>query len=212
MPWLDRVPAVVQLWYGSQEQGNALADILFGDVSPSGKLPTTFPKRLQDNPSFINFPGENGKVHYGEGIFIGYRYYEKKSIDPLFPFGYGLSYTQFDYSNLKMDEVINAVTGGVQLSLDVKNVGSYAGKETIQVYIREILPRLVRPEKELKAFQKISFEPGETKTIKFWLTHEAFGFYDSKLNDWTFDSGDFDILIGSSSADIRLSKRVKIRR
>ena len=210
MPWLDEVPAVLQLWYDSQEQGNALADTLFGDVSPSGKLPTTIPKRLQDNPSYINFPGENGKVQYGEGIFIGYRYYEKKDIEPLFPFGHGLSYTQFEYSNLQMDEVINAVAGGVQLSLDVKNVGSCAGKETVQVYIRELKPRLARPAKELKAFQKISLQPGETRAIQFMLTDEAFWFFDPKIKQWVFEPGIFKILIGASSADIRMSQQINI--
>ncbi len=210
MPWVNKVPGVLQMWYDSQEQGNALADILFGDESPSGKLPMTFPERLQDNPSFINFPGENGKVHYGEGIFIGYRYYEKKDIEPLFPFGHGLSYTQFEYSNLKLDEEINAVEDGIQLSLDVTNSGPYAGKETVQVYIREIKPRLVRPEKELKAFQKISLEPGETRTIQLRLTDEVCWFFDPKKRAWTFDPGTFEILIGTSSADIRLSKQINI--
>jgi len=211
MPWLDEVPAVLQMWYDSQEQGNALSDILFGDVSPSGKLPTTFPKRIQDNPSYLNFPGENGKVHYGEGIFIGYRYYEKKFIEPLFPFGHGLSYTQFEYSNLQIDEEINGVADGVPLSVDVKNVGSCAGKETVQVYIREMQPMLARPDKELKAFQKISLQPGENKTIQLMLTDEAFWFFDPKIRKWTFNPGTFEILIGSSSADIRRSKRVKIK-
>ena len=211
MPWVDQVPGVLQMWYDSQEQGNALADILFGDVSPSGKLPTTFPKRLQDNPSFINFPGENGKVYYGEGIFIGYRYYEKKDIEPLFPFGHGLSYTQFEYSNLQMDEEINSLSDGVQLSLDVRNIGSTSGKETVQVYIRDIKPRVVRPDKELKAFQKIFLQPGEPQTIHFALTKEAFWFFDPKITEWTFEPGTFEILIGSSSSDIRLSQRVNIK-
>ena len=132
MPWIDKVPAVLQLWYDSQEQGNALADILFGDVNPSGKLPTTFPVRLQDNPAYTNYPGENGKVRYGEGIFVGYRYYDKKEIAPLFPFGHGLSYTTFKYSNLRLSAKSITPNELLKVRVDVTNTGKVAGKEVVQ--------------------------------------------------------------------------------
>ena len=163
MPWIDKVPAVIQLWYDSQEQGNALSDVLFGDVNPSGKLPTTFPVRLQDNPAYINYPGENGKVRYGEGLFVGYRYYDKKELTPQFPFGHGLSYTTFEYGNLRLSTDQTTPEKGLDVSFDVTNTGKRAGKEVVQVYVRDIYCSLVRPEKELKAFAKIELDSGETK-------------------------------------------------
>src|SRR5215216_5042539 len=204
MPWIDKVPAVLQLWYNSQEQGNALADVLFGDVNPSGKLPTTFPVRLQDNPAYINYPGENGKVRYGEGIFVGYRYYDKKEIAPRFPFGHGLSYTTFEYSNLRLS--VKALTPNelLKVRLDVTNTGKVAGKEVIQLYVRDVNATVARPPKELKAFAKVEFAPKQTKTITFTLDREAFWFFDVSQNTWTTEAGEFEILIGSSSRDIRL--------
>jgi beta-glucosidase len=209
MPWIDKVAAVIQMWYDSQEQGNALADIIFGDVSPSGKLPTTFPLRLQDNPAYINFPGENGQVLYGEGLFVGYRYYEKKDISPLFPFGYGLSYTTFEYSNLKILSQFQ-IEDGLKVSFDVTNTGKVAGKEIVQVYVRDIQASLVRPEKELKAFAKVMLQPGENKTINLDLDQEAFWFYDPSSGRWIVEPGEFEILIGASSQDIRLKALSKL--
>ncbi len=204
MPWLDEVAGVLQLWYDSQEQGNALADILFGDVSPSGKLPTTFPKRLQDNPSYINFPGENGKVVYGEGLFVGYRYYDKKEIEPLFPFGHGLSYTTFVYSNLRVPEKFR-IENGLTIKVDITNTGNRIGKEIVQVYVRDVRSSLVRPEKELKAFSKIELKPGERKTVEIKLDKEAFWFYNPARTGWVTEPGEFEIIIGASSRDIRLT-------
>lgn len=209
MPWLNAVPAVLQMWYDSQEQGNALADILFGDVSPSGKLPLTFPRKVEDNPCFTNFPGENGQVHYGEGIFVGYRYYDQNEVQPLFPFGYGLSYTRYAYRNLAV------VTGnpgeeGVRVSLEVSNTGNRAGKEVVQVYVRAVNARKVRPEKELKAFQKVMLGPGESKRLVFDLGEEAFWVYDPDAHGWVVDPGMYEILVGSSSRDIRLREEVFI--
>lgn len=210
MPWLDEVAAVVQLWYNGQEQGNALADVLFGDVNPSGKLPTTFPVRLEDNPAYINYPGENGHVRYGEGIFVGYRYYDKKELEPLFPFGHGLSYTTFGYSNLKLsaDKLTEAET--LTISVDVTNTGAAAGKEVVQVYVRDAHSKVARPEKELKAFTKISLNPGETQTVTFMLDREAFWYFDTAQNGWLVEPGLFEILVGSSSRDIRLKAGVEI--
>ena len=206
MPWIDKVPAVLQLWYNSQEQGNALADILFGDVSPSGKLPATFPVRLEDNPAYINYPGENGRVYYGEGIFVGYRYYDKKQITPLFPFGHGLSYTTFEYNNLRLNARSLTPNELLKVRLDVMNTGKVAGKEAVQLYVRDVTSTVARPEKELKAFAKVELAPGQTRTVTFTLDREAFWYFDVRANTWATESGDFEILIGSSSRDIRLQE------
>jgi beta-glucosidase len=204
MPWIDKVPAVLQLWYNSQEQGNALADVLFGDVNPSGKLPTTFPVRLQDNPAYINYPGENGKVRYGEGIFVGYRYYDKKEIEPLFPFGHGLSYTTFEYSNLRRSAKAITPNELLKVKVDLTNTGKVAGKEVVQLYVRDVQSSVARPEKELKAFTKVELTPKQTRTVTFTLDREAFWFFDVTGNAWTTEAGDFEILVGASSRDIRL--------
>jgi beta-glucosidase len=152
MPWLDQVAAVAQAWYTGQECGNAIADVLFGDVNPSGKLTQTFPLRLEDTPAYINFPGENGKVYYGEGIFVGYRYYEKKRVVPLFPFGFGLSYTRFDYSSLRLSAERIGPHEKLQVEIDVTNTGVRAGKEVVQVYVRDPQARLQRPESQAEEF------------------------------------------------------------
>lgn len=205
MPWINKVPAVLQLWYNSQEMGNALADVLFGDVSPSGKLPTTFPVRLQDNPAYINYPGENGKVHYGEGLFVGYRYYDKKELAPLFPFGYGLSYTTFKYSNLRLSAKSLTPNELLKVRVDVTNTGKVAGKEVVQVYVRDVNSTVARPAKELKAFAKVEVAPKQTKTVTFTLDREAFWYFDVVKNAWATEPGDFEILVGSSSRAIHLS-------
>jgi beta-glucosidase len=210
MPWINKVPAVLQLWYNGQEQGNALADILFGDVNPSGKLPTTFPVRLQDNPAYINYPGENGKVRYGERIFVGYRYYDKKEIAPLFPFGHGLSYTTFKYSNLRLSAKSLTPNELLKVRVDVTNTGKVAGKEVIQLYVRDVESSMARPEKELKAFAKVELAPKQTRTLTFTLDREAFWYFDVTRNTWMVEPGDFEILAGSSSRDIRLSESFMI--
>ena len=210
MPWIDKVSAVVQMWYDGQEQGNALADILFGDESPSGKLPTTFPIRLEDNPAYINYPGENGKVRYGEGIFVGYRYYDKKNLAPLFPFGHGLSYTTFRYSNLRLSAKTITPTQTLKVKADVTNTGKVVGKEIVQLYVRDIKSTFARPEKELKAFQKVELKPGQSKTVTFTLDREAFWYFDVVSNAWSTEPGDFEILVGASSRDIRLREMLTL--
>ncbi len=211
MKWIDKVAAVVQAWYGGQEAGNAIADVLFGDANPSGKLPTTFPKRIQDNPAYINYPGENGKVLYGEGIFVGYRYYDKKEVEPLFPFGHGLSYTTFAYRNLALSAAEYGPGDEVQVSVDVQNTGSRAGQEVVQLYVRDLESSLARPEKELKAFAKVALEPGETRTVTFSLDRDALSFYDPGSRQWVVEPGEFEVLIGSSSRDIRLAGRFRMK-
>ena len=204
MPWINNVSAVVEQWYNGQECGNALADVLFGDSNPSGKLPTTFPKRLEDNPAYINYPGENGQVHYGEGLFVGYRYYDKKDVEPLFPFGHGLSYTEFKYENLQVSASAFNAAEGVNVSFNLSNVGAHAGQEIVQLYVADSHATVARPEKELKAFAKVALAPGEIKRVAFQLDQEAFWFYDPAHGGWRTEAGEFEILIGASSRDLRL--------
>lgn len=203
MPWLEKVSAVVQAWYPGQECGNAIADILFGDVNPSGKLAQTFPVRLEDNPAYVNYPGENGKVHYGEGLFVGYRYYDKKKVAPLFPFGYGLSYTGFAYGPLKASARKIGANTSLQVSLDITNTGERVGKEIVQLYVRDIKASLHRPEKELKAFAKVELNPGETQTVTLEIGREALAYFDDKAHQWVAEAGTFEVLVGASSQDIR---------
>ncbi len=200
MPWLDKVPAVLQMWFAGQEAGHAVADILFGDESPSGKLPQTYPQRLADNPAFINYPGEKGEVVYGEGIYVGYRYYDKKAVAPLFPFGHGLSYTSFAYRHLKLNA--SYLPGEpIQVSVEVENTGKRAGKEVVQLYLRDVQASVSRPEKELKAFAKVALAPGEVQTVVFTLDEEALAFYDPRLKRWVAEPGLFEVLVGGSSRD-----------
>lgn len=208
--WIDGVPAVLEAWLPGQAGGGAIADILFGKVNPSGKLAETFPLKLSDTPAYINFPGEAGQVRYGEGIFVGYRYYDEKAMPVLFPFGYGLSYTTFAYSNLKVSAETFKDVDGLTVSLDVTNTGDVAGKEIIQVYVHDHEAALRRPQKELKGFVKVALEPGETKTVSVTLDRRAFAYWDPRYQDWVAESGKFDILVGSSSADIRLTTCVTL--
>ncbi|HMX20609.1 MAG TPA: glycoside hydrolase family 3 C-terminal domain-containing protein [Anaerolineales bacterium] len=201
--WIDDVSAVLEGWMMGQAGGAALADILFGRVNPSGKLAETFPLKLTDTPSHINWPGGAGKVHYGEGIFIGYRYYDAKEIPVLFPFGHGLSYTTFEYSNAKVSSNNFKDVDGLTISVDVKNTGKLAGKETVQVYVHDQKSDLIRPVKELKGFAKVELQPGETKTVSIHLDFRAFAYYHPEHKQWITEDGGFDILIGASSADIR---------
>jgi beta-glucosidase len=195
MPWVERAPAVVQLWYPGQEGGNALADVLFGDINPSGRLPTTFPRRLEDTPAFLNYPPEGGQMVYGEGLFVGYRWYDARLIEPLFPFGHGLSYTTFSYGELVVD--------GDRASLDVTNDGDVAGVETVQLYISDVEASVARPRKELKAFARVRVEPGATATVSFDLVERMFTFWDVDQRTWRTEPGEFELLAGASAGDIR---------
>jgi beta-glucosidase len=203
MPWLDQVAAVVQAWYPGQECGNAIADVLFGAVNPSGKLTQTFPVRLEDTPTYLNFPGENSKVYYGEGLFVGYRYYERKRVAPLFPFGFGLSYTTFAYNELRLSAREIGPHETLRVSIDVTNSGTRAGKEVVQVYVRDPISRLQRPAKELKSFAKVALEPGESQTVTLMLDRTALAYYDNQVQQWVAEAGEFEVLVGASSQDIR---------
>ncbi len=201
--WIDGTAAVLEGWMMGQAGGGAIADILFGKVNPSGKLAETFPLRLEDTPAYINYPGDGREVQYGEGLFIGYRYYEYKKAPVLFPFGFGLSYTTFKYSNPKVSAFSFQDVEGVTVSVDVTNNGKTAGKEVVQVYVHDHKARLVRPVKELKGFTKVWLEPGETKTVTVALGFREFAYFHPAFKQWITEDGEFDILIGASSADIR---------
>ena len=203
--WVDEVPAIMEAWYSGQEGGNAVANIVFGDVNPSGKLSVTFPKKLSDNPSYGNYPGSEGKVHYKEGIFVGYRHYDKNNIEPQFPFGHGLSYTEFEYSNLKISPKNAKKDETVNVSMDIENTGKLKGKEVIQLYVRDVESSLERPYKELKGFKKITLKPGEKKNIQFELKEDALSFYDPAKKSWVAEPGKFEVFIGASSKDIELT-------
>jgi beta-glucosidase len=174
-------------------------------VNPSGKLPTTFPVRLEDNPAFINYPGENGQVHYGEGLFVGYRYYDKKQIAPLFPFGHGLSYTQFAYTNLRLNGERFSTGDEILVQVEVTNTGTRAGQEVVQLYVRDEVCRVARPWQELKAFAKVQLAPGETKTVTLPLSEQSLAYYEPLVNGWNAEAGKFVVAVGSSSRDIRLT-------
>lgn len=210
MPWLDKVASVAQAWFSGQECGNAIADVLFGAVNPSGRLAQTFPVRLEDTPAYLNFPGENGRVYYGEGLFVGYRYYDRKKIAPLFPFGFGLSYTTFEYSNLRLSAWEVGPDDTLSVSIDIANTGERAGKEVVQVYVRDIQARLQRPKQELKAFAKVSLAPGERKTVTLTLDRESLAYYDDRAREWIAEAGEFEVRVGSSSRDIHASASFRL--
>lgn len=202
MPWIDEVNAVLLAHYPGQEGGHALADLLFGDINPSGKLTVSYPKRLADNPAFINYPGGK-EVHYGEGLFVGYRYYDTKGIEPLFPFGHGLSYTEYTYQELALPSEVE-VGQAIEVAVTVENTGKVAGHEIIQLYLRDLESSLIRPPKALKCFEKVYLEPGESKIVTLILETEDLAFYDPYQEGWITEPGKFEILIGASSRDIRL--------
>ncbi|ODP26923.1 Beta-glucosidase [Paenibacillus nuruki] len=211
MPWINHAKAVLEGYLGGQAFGGAVADLLFGEVSPSGKLAETFPMHLSDNPSFLYFPGEKDRVEYREGIFVGYRYYDTKQVEPLFPFGYGLSYTSFEYSDLQLDRQQYSDQDKVKVSVTITNTGKTAGKEIVQLYVSDHESTVTRPQKELKGFAKVHLQAGESQTVQFTLDKRAFAYYNVDIADWHVESGTFEILIGSSSRDIRVQQSVEIQ-
>ncbi|KAI0186330.1 glycosyl hydrolase family 3 N terminal domain-containing protein [Xylaria flabelliformis] len=213
MPWADDVPAIIQAWYQGQEAGNALADVLFGFRNPSGKLPSTFPRRLEDTPAYHNWPGENLRVLYGEGLYIGYRHYDRANLAPLFPFGHGLSYTTFEYGRPSLSNKVltSSATEPIHLVMAVTNTGAVAGAETVQIYIRDEKSTLPRPEKELVAFEKVELEPDETKHITVPLDKYAVGYYDPAKKAWIAEEGRFKVLVGASATDIRRSVTFEVK-
>ncbi|HUK82390.1 MAG TPA: glycoside hydrolase family 3 C-terminal domain-containing protein [Verrucomicrobiae bacterium] len=202
--WIDQVPAVMNAWFGGEEVGNAIATVLFGDANPSGKLPVTFLKDWKDSPAYGHYPGENGAVDYDEGLYVGYRFFDKHNIEPQFPFGHGLSYTTFEYSDLKVSPERVAPGQPVQVRLNVRNTGTLEGGEAVQLYVHDVQCSVDRPVKELKAFRKVTLKPGETQPVSFTLDKSALAFYDATKRDWVAEPGTFEVLVGSSSRDIRL--------
>jgi beta-glucosidase len=200
--WIDKVPAVIECWLSGQAGAAAEVDILLGKNNPSGKLCETFLRELAHNPSYLYFPCEDHKALYGEGIYVGYRYYDKKKITPLFPFGYGLSYTTFDYSNLVLNKQEIKDDETLIVSVDVTNTGKVAGQEVVQLYVHDVESSYFRPVKELKGFKKVSLKPGETRTVSMELGYRDFAYYHPAYKAWVAEEGEFEILVGRSSADI----------
>jgi beta-glucosidase len=207
--WLGQVPTVLLSWYSGMEGGNAIARVLFGDVNPSGKLPATFPKRLADSPAHTTgakgFPGENGTTTYSEGLLVGYRWFDTKNIEPLFAFGHGLSYTTFKYSKLKLVRSADVNNPTATVEFEITNTGKRAGAEVAQIYVQDVQSSVARPLKELKGFQKVQLQPGETKTVSVTLDRSAFAFFDEKQGSWVAEAGEFKVLVGASVRDIRLT-------
>jgi beta-glucosidase len=203
--WIDNVQALVEAWYPGQEGGNSIADVLFGDYNPSGKLPMTFPVRWEDCSAYPTYPGKNGKTFYSDGIYVGYRHFDKENTRVMFPFGYGLSYTTFEYSNISVTPAsVQGSNIDVEVSFDLKNTGERAGAEVAQMYIRDTEASVDRPVKELKGFKRVYLEPGETKRVAFKLDKRSLSFYDVKNKQWTAEPGEFEVIIGSSSRDAKL--------
>lgn len=211
MPWIDEVKAVLELYLGGDAVGETAVSLLYGETNPSGKLAETFPLRLEDTPSFLNFPGERGRVEYREGVFVGYRWYDKRNMKVLFPFGHGLSYTSFSYSNIRVDKKSLTDRETLAVSAEITNTGKCGGKEVVQLYVCDKESAMNRPVRELKAFRKVALMPGETVTVNFELDKSAFSYYEPILHDWYVESGDFVIELGSSSRDIRLSTEVAVQ-
>ncbi len=210
MPWVDRPKAILESYLGGQAWGGAVADVLFGEANPSGKLPETFPLRLEDNPSYLSFPGDGRTVEYREGVFVGYRYYDKKAIRPLFPFGHGLSYTRFSYADLTLGTRTIRDTDELSVSVRITNDGNVAGKEVVQLYVADAQSSVPRPVRELKGFQKVSLDAGESTVIHFTLTRRSFAYWSRNDGDWVVESGEFRIDVGASSRDIRLTDTVQV--
>lgn len=215
MPWAGSVKGILNVYLGGQAVGEACVDLLFGKACPGGKLAETYPLRLQDNPSYLNFPGTREEVNYKEGIFIGYRHYDALDMDVLFPFGYGLSYTTFEYSQLTIRVNDTATDKGkdtdtITVAVKIKNTGNIAGKEIVQLYISHEEASIKRPKQELKGFDKIYLEPGEEKTAFFTLDKRSFAYYHEGIHDWYAEGGSYEIRIGASSRDIRLTGRLTL--
>jgi beta-glucosidase len=204
--WVENVPAILHAWYPGQEGGTAVAQILFGDYSPSGKLPVSFERRWEDNPTFHSYYPENGgsRVQYAEGVFVGYRHFDRSETKPLFAFGSGLSYTTFTYSKLSVTPQTGNLNESVSVSFDVKNTGHREGAEVSELYVGDSHAGVPRPVKELKGFAKVNLKPGESRRVTLTLDRRAFSFYDVQKKDWNAEPGDFAILVGGSSDSIQL--------
>jgi len=213
-PWAKKVGATLQAWFPGQQGGQALAEILYGKVNPSGKLPVTIDKKIEDNPSYASYPdpaayrGDNAltEMTYSEGLYLGYRGYDKKHAKPLYPFGYGLSYTTFGYSDLKLSTNVLTPGATVDVKFTVTNTGDKAGFEVAQLYVQPVNPAVDRPEKELKGFTKVYLEPGQSKTVSIPLDSRSLAYYVDNTDSWNVDAGKFKIRVGTDSEDLALSQ------
>jgi beta-glucosidase len=209
--WLDNVSGLIEAWFAGEQAGNAIAEVLLGETNPSGKLPMTFPKRWEDCSAYDTYKKLDSTTIYEDGIYVGYRHFEKYNIQPLFPFGFGLSYTTFKYNNLKLSSKEINKNDKLTVSMNLKNTGNVKGSEVVQLYVKDVQSSIDRPVKELKGFKKVSLNPGEEKVVEFTIDKKALSFYDTKLNDWNAESGEFEILIGSSSKDIKLIDKFTLK-
>ena len=212
--WIEKTPALVDMWYGGQEAGTALASILFGEANPSGKLPVSLPKEFKDSPAAANYPGVDLKVNYAEGIYVGYRYYDTKNVEPQFPFGFGLSYTKFEYSDLKVTPLMlakGAEHSAAVVSLTVRNSGKRAGAEVVQLYVHDGHSKIDRPVHELKGFKRVELKSGESQTVAFTLERSAFSYWSPERKGWVAEPGTFEIEVGASSRDIRLRAPLELK-
>jgi beta-glucosidase len=210
LPWLSKVKAVLEAYLGGQAVGLATVRVLFGDVNPSGHLAETFPIKLSDNPSYLFYGGEKNDTDYREGIFVGYRYYDRKEMAVQFPFGHGLSYTKFEYSDLWLDKSEITDEETVTATVTVKNVGNRTGKTVVQLYVSDLVSTPIRPVRELKGFEKVELRPGETKQVTFTLDKRSFAYWNQQLGDWHVETGEFAIEVGQSSRDICLTETVRV--
>jgi beta-glucosidase len=210
--WIDKVPGLIHAWYPGEEGGTALAQILFGDVSPSGKLPASFERRWEDSAARGSYyPQEDKKIEYKEGIFLGYRHFDRSTVKPLFPFGFGLSYTRFEYSGLTVTPASSDLAAPVAVSFYVRNVGPREGAEVAEVYVGDPHSSVPRPVKELKGFAKVSLKPGQGKRVSVKLDARSFSFFDINKHGWNAEPGEFTILVGSSSAKIELQGKFTLK-
>lgn len=209
MPWASSIKAMIHAWYGGNETGNAIADILFGNVNPSAKLPLSFPVRLQDNPAFLNYRTERGRTLYGEDVYVGYRWYEKLDLPALFPFGHGLSYTTFSVSDLEVEKTAS----DLKVSVKVTNTGDVSGAEVVQVYVAQKSPSIKRPVKELKGFKKVWLEKGESKTVDVPIEVKyAASFWDEVRNAWVMEKDEYAVLVGTTSKDVPLKETFTVEK
>jgi beta-glucosidase len=200
MPWISSVASLIQAWYGGNETGNGIADVLFGDVNPSGKLPLTFPKRVQDNPAFLNYRSERGRTLYGEDVYVGYKFYETADREVLFPFGHGLSYTEFSMAGLEVQQVGEIGEEELLVKVALKNTGSVAGSQVAQVYISQLEPSIRRPMKELRGFNKVFLEAGESKEVEVKIALKyATSFWDEARDAWIMEKGRYKVILSDSS-------------
>ncbi len=209
--WLDKVDGLIEAWFAGEQAGNAIAEVLLGETNPSGKLPMTFPMKWEDCSAFNTYKKEDGTTRYEDGIYVGYRHFDRNNIKPLFPFGYGLSYTTFEYSGIYLSSKEINKNDKLTVTLKLKNAGKVNGSEVVQLYIKDIQSTIDRPEKELKRFKKVYLKAGEEKTIEFALDKSALSFFDPKIKNWVAEAGEFEVLIGSSSKDIKLKEKFTLK-